>query len=246
VTLMQGTKAYGVHLHPMRIPGRERQPRDEHPNFYWLQEDYIRRKAGDLGCTFTIMRPQMIVGPNIGVSMNLPPIIGVYAAICKEIGRPFGFPGGTPWAWEATDTRLVANAIRWAAEAPAAAGQHFNLTNGEVFTWRDLWPAMAETLGLESADDAPVSMVEFLPAHADVWARITAKHNLRPIAMADLLGESHYFADFAFMYGIPQPPLCFVSTIKIKQAGFAEVQDTEESFVHWLKFLQQKRILPAP
>ena len=39
VSIMQGTKAYGVHIHPMDIPARERSPRDPHPNFYWLQED---------------------------------------------------------------------------------------------------------------------------------------------------------------------------------------------------------------
>jgi hypothetical protein len=36
VTALQGTKAYGIHLHPMPIPARERFPRDDHPNFYWL------------------------------------------------------------------------------------------------------------------------------------------------------------------------------------------------------------------
>src|SRR5581483_4093062 len=40
VTIMQGTKAYGIHVHPMPIPARERAPRDDHENFYWLQEDY--------------------------------------------------------------------------------------------------------------------------------------------------------------------------------------------------------------
>ena len=43
VTLLQGTKAYGIHLHPMRIPARERYPRDEHANFYWLQRTTSRR-----------------------------------------------------------------------------------------------------------------------------------------------------------------------------------------------------------
>lgn len=245
VTLLQGTKAYGIHLHPMRIPARERHPRDDHANFYWLQEDYIKDKSAASGFDFTIMRPQLIVGPNIGVVMNLPPVIGVYAAICKEEGRPFGFPGGAPYVWEAVDTRLVANAIRWAAEAPTAAGQHFNLTNGEVFAWRDLWPAMAEALGVEAGPDEPLSMAEFLPSKADLWDKIVAKHGLRQIGMTDLLGESHYYADFCFAYGATEPPPpAFVSTVKIKQAGFTDTWDTEESFVHWFKVLQDRRILP--
>ncbi len=245
VTLMQGTKAYGIHLHPMRIPARERYPRDEHANFYWLQEDYLKEKSAATGFTFTIMRPQLIVGPNTGVVMNLPPVIGAYAAICKAEGRPFGFPGGVPYVWEAVDTRLVANAIRWAAEAPAAAGQHFNLTNGEVFEWRDLWPAMAETLGVEAGPDEPLSLAEFLPSKADVWDKLVAEHGLRQITMEELLGESHFYADFCFAYGATEaPPPAFVSTVKIKQAGFTEAQDTEETFVHWLKVLQDRKVLP--
>ena len=245
VTLLQGTKAYGIHLHPMRVPARERHPRDQHANFYWLQEDYLTAAAATAGFTWTIMRPQLIVGPNTGVVMNLPPVIGAYAAICKAEGRPFGFPGGAPYVWEAVDTRLVANAIRWAAEAPAAAGQHFNLTNGEVFEWRDLWPALADALGVPAAPDQPLSLAEFLPAKADTWEKVVAEHGLRPIAMTDLLGESHHYADFCFAHGATQPPPpAFVSTVKIKQAGFTEVWDTEESFVHWIRVLQDRRVLP--
>src|SRR5437762_10068702 len=53
VSLLQGTKAYGVHLHRIRIPARERFPRDQHENFYWLQEDYIRAKSAREGWAFT-------------------------------------------------------------------------------------------------------------------------------------------------------------------------------------------------
>lgn len=247
LTLLQGTKAYGAHVHPMRIPGRERHPRDDHENFYWLQEDYATELSRTAGFDVTIMRPQLIVGPNYGVAMNLPPVIGAYAAICKEEGRPFAFPGGANNVWEAVDTRLVANAIRWAADAPAAAGEHFNLTNGEVFAWRDLWPTLAEALGVTPAPDEPLSMAEFLPSKADVWRRIVAKHDLRPIPMDALLGESHHYADMSFAYGRTRPsPPTFLSTVKIHYAGFTEVRDTEETFTHWLSVLQNRRVLPRP
>src|SRR3712207_9574684 len=81
VTLLQGTKAYGVHRHPIRIPAKERHPRDLHENFYWLQEDLLREQAARRGFTFTILRPQIVVGPTTGVAMNLPPVIGAHAAI---------------------------------------------------------------------------------------------------------------------------------------------------------------------
>ena len=102
VTLLQGTKAYGLHVHPIPIPARERAPRDNHDNFYWLQEDYLKEKAREHGFTWTILRPQLIVGRPWGVAMNLVPIIGAYAAICTEEGLPFSFTGGVPYVWRST------------------------------------------------------------------------------------------------------------------------------------------------
>lgn len=247
VSILQGTKAYGIHLHPMPIPARERAPRDPHENFYWLQEDYLRDKAAAEGFSFTVLRPQLIVGPNHGVVMNLPPVIGAYAAIRREEGRPFGFPGGVSFVWEAVDTRVVAGALEWAATAPAAAGETFNVTNGEVFEWRDLWPAMAATLGVEPGPDEPLSLAEFLPSRAAVWDRIVARHGLRPVPMEQLLGESHHYADFCFAHGVDDAgPRAFVSRVKLTQAGFTEVMDTEASFCHWLRDLMDRRILPPP
>lgn len=245
VSLLQGTKAYGVMVGPMRVPAREDQVRVEHPNFYWLQEDYLRAVAAADGFRFSIFRPQLIVGPNHGVVMNLPPVIGIYAAIRREQGLPFSFPGGATWVWEAADTRLVAGALRWAAEAPNAAGQTFNLTNGEVFSFRDMWPAMAATLGVETGPDEPLSLAEYIPAHADVWDRIVERHDLRRLPLPELLGESHFYADMCFAHGLSEPPApVFVSSVKIRQAGFNMTWNTEESFCDWLRDLMARRILP--
>ena len=245
VSLLQGTKAYGGHVKPMRVPAREDQPRVEHPNFYWLHEDYIREQSAARGFSFTIFRPQLIVGPNYGVVMNLPPIIGAYAAIRRAEGLPFSFPGGADWVWEAVDTRLIARAALWAASATAAADETFNLTNGEVFSWRDMWPALADALGVEAGPDEPLSMAEYLPPRAGLWDEIVRRHGLRPIPLPELLGESHYYADLCFAYGVAEPPApVFVSTVKIKQAGFTDTWNTEESFCHWLSFLRKIRALP--
>jgi nucleoside-diphosphate-sugar epimerase len=246
VTVLQGTKAYGITVGPMRVPAREGQPRVEHPNFYWLQEDYIKAKAATANFAYTIFRPQLIVGPNHGVVMNLPPILGVYAAIRKYEGLPFSFPGGADGVWEAVDVRLVGNACLWAATHSQAYGEIYNLTNGEVFMWRDMWPAIAETLGVPIGADESVSMADYLPARSGVWNKIVQEHDLQPVAMEALLGESHYYADFVLNYGrdAPPPP-AFVSTVKIKQAGFAETCNSEQSFCHWLRDLQHRKILPV-
>lgn len=246
VSILQGTKAYGGHVQPMRIPAREDQPRVEHPNFYWLHEDYIREKSAACGFPFTIFRPQLIVGPNHGVVMNPLPVIGIYAAMRSAEGLPFGFPGGADWVWEAVDTRLIADAAVWAATAPAAANETFNLTNGEVFCWRDLWPAMAHVLGVEPGADEPQRLAGYLPERTGLWQQIVRRHGLREIPLDALLGESHFYADLCFAYGAAQAPApTYVSTVKIKQAGFTATWNTEDSICHWLRDLIARRIIPG-
>lgn len=245
VTLLQGTKAYGLTVGPIRVPAREAQPRVEHPNFYWKQEDYLREVAAADGIDFTIFRPQLIVGPNHGVVMNIPPVIGVYAAIQRELGKPFSFPGGPTWVWEVVDVRLVGGAIRWAAETPAASGETYNLTNGEVFSFRDMWPALAATLGVECGPDEPLLLAEYIPANADVWQRVVKRHGLRDIPLDALLGESHFYADMCFASGMDEPPPpTFVSSIKIRQAGYTATWNSEDSFCYWLADLMARKILP--
>ncbi|MGH6972014.1 MAG: NAD-dependent epimerase/dehydratase family protein, partial [Caulobacteraceae bacterium] len=127
VSVLQGTKAYGVHVHRLKVPAREGAPRDPHDNFYWLQEDYIRAAQGaGSGWSFTIWRPQVVFGTALGVAMNLIPILGAYGAICRELGRPFDCPCVVGHVLEAVDADLIARALAWAAEAPAARNETFN------------------------------------------------------------------------------------------------------------------------
>ena len=247
VSLLQGTKAYGVHLHPVPVPARERQPRDAHENFYWLQEDELRGLAARHGFGFTIFRPQLVFGDVVGVAMNLIPVIGAYAAIRREEGLPFSYPGGPSNILEATDARLLARALHWASEAPTARNETFNVTNGDVFVWRNVWPAIADALGVQPGPDEPMSIAEYLPRKADVWQRIVARSGLRRLSMSDLLGESHHYADFCFGHRArAAPPPVIVSTIRLRQAGFADCIDTEDMFRELFRDMAQQRLLPAP
>lgn len=246
VTLMQGTKAYGVHLHQIPLPARERHPRDDHENFYWLQEDHLKAYAEVTGTAWTVLRPVQIVGPAIGVAYNTPPVIGAYAAIARELGEPFAFPGNRTAPVQAVDVGLVARAVRWAAESERAWGEHFNLTNGEVFSWSELWPSFADVFSMTAAPPRRMSLARFLSEHDETWKRIVVRHGLRPLGLGDLLGQSHQYADYTFACGAETPPPpALVSTVKIKQAGFTEVRDTEVMFREALESLIARRLLPA-
>jgi nucleoside-diphosphate-sugar epimerase len=120
ISILQGTKVYGVHLHPIPIPARESDPRDPHPNFFLDQEDYVRELGAKHGFTYTALRPQLVTGPTPG-ALNVLPAIGVYAAIQREKGEPFSYTGGPSFVWEAADADLVADVMVWAAGSPRAA-----------------------------------------------------------------------------------------------------------------------------
>lgn len=247
VSLLQGTKAYGVHIRPFPVPAKESWPRHDHENFYWLQEDHLKAEAERHGFAATIFRPQVVFGDAIGVAMNLTPVIGAYAAICKEEGRPFSFPGGPSYLLEAIDAELMAKALSWAATAQGARGETFNITNGDVFAWQNVWPALADALGMEAGPDEPLSLAEALPHKQDAWARIAARHGLQCDSLATLIGRSHHYADFCFAHGARRAPApVMVSTIKLRQAGFHDCIDTEVMFRNQIASLQQRRIIPPP
>ena len=45
LSILQGTKAYGIHVEPLKAPAKEKWPRHDHDNFYWHQEDILKRLA---------------------------------------------------------------------------------------------------------------------------------------------------------------------------------------------------------
>ena len=62
VSVLQGGKAYGVHIEPVPVPARERWPRHPHDNFYWLHEDYIKEKQLGKDWHWSIWRPELVIG----------------------------------------------------------------------------------------------------------------------------------------------------------------------------------------
>src|SRR5205807_9675927 len=115
VALLQGTKAYGVHVRPLSVPAREnRSEMHEQPNFYWNQERYLRALQRSKDWTWSILRPVLIVGYSTGSAMNVIPALGVFAALRREAGLDLPFPGGAPRVAQAIDADLLARAIAWA------------------------------------------------------------------------------------------------------------------------------------
>jgi nucleoside-diphosphate-sugar epimerase len=247
VTLLQGTKAYGVHLKPMLVPAREnRSELREQANFYWNQERYLRERQQGKGWSFTILRPVLIVGVSSGSAMNVIPALGVYGAMMKQEGKTaLDFPGGAPRVAQAVDAGLLARCIAWAGEAAAARNEIFNVTNGDVFTWPNVWPAIAEALGFKPGGHVPLSLDRDIRPREAAWAKICARHGLRSGMLREFVGLSFEYADYTMGYGRSTPgPPALVSTIKLMQAGFHEVMDTEAMFTRTFAEMQAAKLLP--
>src|SRR3954453_18029099 len=145
-------EAYGKGTLP-QTPFREEQGRLEIENFYYAQEDEVFAAAQRDGFTWSIHRPHTVIGKAVGNAMNMGTTLAVYATLCREMGRPFRFPGSAA-QWngltDMTDAHLLARHMLWAATTPAASNQAFNVVNGDVFRWKWMWERIAGWFGIEA------------------------------------------------------------------------------------------------
>ena len=241
VHLVEGTKWYGSHLGPFKTPAKETDPRHMPPNMYYSQQDFLEARQKGKRWTWSASRPHAICGFAVGNPMNLSTVIAVYAAISKELGLPLSFPG-KPGAYRAlyqcTDSALLAKALVWMATVPNCANQAFNITNGDLIRWENLWPRFARFFDMELAPPRQISLTRFMADKGPVWDRIVVRHGLAPYAYEQIAAWG--FGDFVFGsdYDI-------VSDMgKARRAGFCESVDTEEMFLRLLAGFRAERIIP--
>jgi nucleoside-diphosphate-sugar epimerase len=244
VTLLQGTKAYGAHVRALSVPARE--DRDElktQPNFYWNQEGYLRGKQQGAAWSFTIIRPQIIFGDALGAAMNPVAAFGLYGALLKEKGEPLHYPGGAGNVFEGVDADLVGRAIRWAGESEAARNEAFNITNGDVMVWRNVWPAIADALGMKVGEDRPALLARVLPPRAGEWDQIRRKYALAAPDLMAFAGKSLDYVDLLMAGDAVRVPI-LVSTVKLRRAGFTEMLDSEVMLRGAIAAMQARKLLP--
>jgi len=57
---------------------------------------------------------------------------------------------------------LLARAIDWAGESHKAHNDTLNVTNGDVFVWENVWPAITEAVGMRAGEPAPFALNSLL------------------------------------------------------------------------------------
>ncbi len=239
VVLVTGTKYYGSHLGPFKTPAREDGPRHAGANYYFDQIDWLTGFQKGKGWNWVELRPQTLCGFAPGTAMSIVPVIAVYAAMVKELGRPLAFPG-TAWEslYQVTESSHLANAALWAATEPRCANQAYNITNGDYFRWRDLWPQIASVFAMQDAGPQPFSLVEFMADKAPLWDAMVKKHGLKPYRFEEVVAWP--FGDYVFNCNWD----VMTNVTKSRQHGFHDVVDSEEMFVRLLARFRAERIVP--
>ena len=241
VHLVQGTKYYGMHLGPFRTPAREDDARHPPPNFYYDQQDLLAERQRGRAWAWSASRPTFIYDFAPERARNAVAVIGAYAALCRELGIPFDFPGSTA-AFDArrdlTDATLLARAMKYIALTPACRNQAFNVTNGDIVSWRGLWPAIAAHFGVAAGDARPFSLNEWTRDKQAVWAEVVRRHGLANTRLDDVADWA--FADFHWSqgYDVVSDPA------RLRAAGFPEIIDSGEMLLCHLQHYREARILP--
>jgi nucleoside-diphosphate-sugar epimerase len=224
-------------------PFSEEQARLPYENFYYVQEDILFDASERDGFTWSVHRPHTLIGWALGNAMNMGVTLAVYAAICRETGRGFRFPGSAE-QWEAvtdvTDASLLADHLVWAATTPATANQALNVVNGDVFRWRRMWPRLAASLGVESVpfSGEPVPLEQQMADAGEIWPEIVRRHGLRDLSVESLASWWHTDADLG------RTIETFTDMGRSRRLGFLSVRDSESSFTDLFARLRAERIVP--
>jgi nucleoside-diphosphate-sugar epimerase len=246
-TLQTGGKHYNVHLFPVPSPAREEDPRSDSPiaNFYYPQEDYLIERQRGQSWTWNVIRPEAIVGhtfkPN---GMNEALTIALYMLVCKELGTEAKMPTNQRY-WESTDdvsdSRLIADMTIWASTSPKTGNQAFNVTNGDYFCWKYLWPRLAAYIGAtasasqtftnaypkEGELQLELSLDQWSKDKREVWTRLCDRHGCSE-AKATWDAGTWAFQDWVFQ----RTWSATLSVSKARRFGWTGYIDSYESFVH--------------
>ncbi len=241
VNLMHGTKWYGNHLGPFKTPAVEDDPRHMAPNFYYDQQDFICSRQENKNWTWSAARPHAICGFAIGKPMNLVMVVAVYATISKALGLPLRHPGSRANAavlFQVTDTAHLSRATEWMATEPGAANEAFNITNGDLFRWEDMWPHVADYFQMDMAPSQRIDLPLMMADKAGLWTELAEQHGLQSIAYEQLVNWNYGTFVFTPEYDI------ISSMTKARRFGFHDIVDSKGMFLCQFDQLREQHVIP--
>ncbi|KAK3132946.1 hypothetical protein QOZ80_6AG0529910 [Eleusine coracana subsp. coracana] len=225
-------------------PYSEDLPRLQFPDLEDVLLDGIASRGGDV--TWSVHRPTTIFGFSPRSARNVVASLCVYAAICRKEGVPLRWPGsrvGWKGLRDASDAELVAEHALWAALEPAGKNEPFNCTNGDVYTWKLLWPTLANHFGVNqwvgyAGEDQRFKLEEAMAGKEAVWAEIVRENGLVETGLDDI--TTWWFVDAVF--DVDKVQLDTMN--KSKEHGFLGFRNTVRSFDTWIGKMKANKIVP--
>jgi nucleoside-diphosphate-sugar epimerase len=246
VNLLQGTKYYGSYLGAFKTPAKETDPRVPGGEFYYAEEDLVAARQIGKRWTWTAVRPTAVCGYAAGNPLNLATVLAVYGSIQRELRRPFGFPG-TRACFDALiqviDADLLARSAIRVSTASGCGNRGYNVSNGDMFRWRYMWPALARFFDLEAEGPQPCSLAEYLRDKGPLWEEMTRKYRLAPFPFERAARWTQ--GDFTPPNSRLGCEYDFISdTVRIRQAGFCEAIESEQMFLRLFERYRRERLIP--
>jgi nucleoside-diphosphate-sugar epimerase len=241
VNIVQGGKYYGQHLGPFPTPAREEDARHMPPNFYFDQQDLLVERQRGKNWSWSCARPDFVCDFAPGRGRNIISIIGAFAAIAKELGLPLDFPGARgcfDTLKQATDATQLARGMVHIATTPGGRNQAFNVTNGDIFRWKHVWPKIAAHFDMKVGETRTLKMHDWMADKEPVWQRVVKRYGLKPQPLGNVALWAYADSQLSQDYDV------ITSTTKLRHAGFHEVVDTEEMFIRHLTSYREAKILP--
>jgi nucleoside-diphosphate-sugar epimerase len=241
IVLAGGAKSYGFSLGAFNAPAKETQPRLIAPIHYHQQEDITAAWAENNRASWTVLRPHLVIGPSLNSPMNLVTSLGAYAAMSRELGIPLRFPGrqaGWNTLQDTTDAEVFGRATLWALRNENAKNEIFNVSNGDVYRWRQMWNVLAEFYDLPVGEPLAMSTVAEMSEKAPLWDKMVERYGPHATPYDQIANWA--FVDWMLNFGEET----ILSTIKIRHAGFGDSIDTHVSFKRQLTRLREVQIIP--
>jgi nucleoside-diphosphate-sugar epimerase len=249
-TLQTGGKHYNVHLGPVPSPAREAEPRRESPigNFYFQQEDHLISRQKGQAWKWNVIRPEAIIGytskPN---GMNSALTYALYLIVCKELGTEAPMPTNQLYFEgydDVSDSMLIADLTIFSSTNPKCGNEAFNVNNGDYFSWRYMWPRLADYFGAKATSaqvftkprptegdvQLDINLAEWAKDKREVWDRICDEAGL-PDAKATWDAGTWAYQDWVF-----QRTWCATLSInKAREFGWTGHIDSYKSFTNMFK-----------
>ena len=188
-------------------------------------------------------RSHTVFGFAVGNAMNMVLTLAAYATICRELGRPFVFPGSrTQWdgVTDVTDADLLADQIIWAATTRPATTRRSTPPTATSSAGAGCGRRSPRTSGSawEGFEGEPRPLVAATAGQEGVWKEIASRHGLVEPDLDRIASWWHTDGDLGRDIEV------LTDMNKSRAAGFTATRDTRASFFAYVERYRAARIIP--